>query len=174
VISLRAKTCERKTVKSQCSSNGSPRMAVVRPFCLSRTAFSEEIASLFLRSLSGHFSLVLLRLRQHACANAFVNIVRNLLCRFRRGLAWSAFYFRRRLQLLFQVRYLVLQFFDCINVRKVLFFKNLDKESLIDSQFFRSRLFLQNLSLIFQRSSSIFKSFGFFFRSCFYAQVGSP
>jgi hypothetical protein len=78
------------------------------------------------------------------------------LCRFRRRLAWSAFCWRRRFQLLFQVRYLVLQFSDCSIVRKVLFFKNLDKEFFIDSEFFRTCFFLQNLSLLFQRFSFLF------------------
>ena len=124
-------------------------------FVFLRTALSEEIASLFLRSLD-HFNLALLRLRPHACTNVLVNVVRNLLCRFRRRLAWSVLYCRRRLRLLFEVGYLVLQFFDCSIVRTILFFKNLDKEFFIDSKFFRARFFLQNLSLLFQRSSSLF------------------
>jgi hypothetical protein len=88
-------------------------MAVVRIcFVFSGTAYSEETAFLFLRSLSGHINLALLRLLQKAYTYALVNVVRNLLCRFRRRLAWSALYWGRRLQLPFQVRYLVLQFFD--------------------------------------------------------------
>ncbi len=137
--------CWKKDRKSQHSSTGSPPMAVVRTcFVFSRTACSEETAFLFLRSLLGHFNLALLRLLQHAYIYVLVNVVRNLLCncRFRRRLAWSALHCRRRLQLLFQVRYLVLQFSDCSIVCTIFFFKNLDKEFFIDSEFFRMRFFL--------------------------------
>jgi hypothetical protein len=65
-------------------------MAVVRTSLIFfRTAYLEETAFLFLRSLLGHFRLALLRLLQHAYTYVLVNGVRNLLfrCRFRGRLA---------------------------------------------------------------------------------------